>query len=81
MTTKTKDNYSISGMDIEVETVQENFEARVVTPDTTYRIKLAPGSQIPLAGRYHYSMALAEPIIPEPIYSAMLDAVSQHAKG
>lgn len=77
---KSSHTYTVSGKDIEVVTCSGGHEARTVGIDASYRIRLAPGSQTPFAGRYHPSMALAEPVIPEAIFVAMLDAVDQYAK-
>lgn len=73
--------YNISGIDIEIVSSELDVEARTIKMETKYRIKIARGAETPHAGRYHYSIALAEPVIPEHLYAAMREAVIQHAKG
>lgn len=72
--------YNVSGLEIVITPVYEGLEAKFTRNNNTYRIKMAPGADVPWAGRYHPSMALAEPVIPHHVYSAMLNAVAQHTR-
>lgn len=77
---KTDEIYSIDGLDIHVNAVGECIEAKSVNMSANYRIKLAKNSVIPFQGRFHCSIASAEPVIPTKVYDAMLAAVKQHTK-
>lgn len=72
--------YNIEGMDIRVEVRKDFLEASTSRGESTYRIKMKPGSDIPFAGRFHCSIAAAEPVIPQEVYFALVSAVTQHGK-
>lgn len=77
---KSTNTYNVDGLEIQVTSYQDWVEAKTMKADSNFQIKMAPGAEIPFSGRFHCSIAAAEPVIPHHIYTAMLSAVGQHNK-